>query len=60
MDLKKLFTPELIRNLGRTLYDGIIYPLAKAYVEKTESSWDDRMLLFLDGFVDDLLKEKQA
>ena len=58
MDWKNLLTPKLLKSIGREIYNNTIYPAAKAYVDKTDNKWDDKMLEFLDGFIDDALEEK--
>ncbi len=58
--MKKYFTLELLKKIGRILYDDVIYPVAKAYVEKTTNKYDDQALEFLTDLADEHLAPKKA
>lgn len=47
----------LVKKLINVLYTDGIYPLADAYVKSTTNTWDDKALLFLDEFINDLLSK---
>ena len=55
--MKKYFTKAFFKGLAKYFYDNVLYKYAKAYVEKTDNTYDDAALLFLDDLIKDLLKE---
>jgi hypothetical protein len=58
--MKKFLTEAFYKGLARYVYDELIYKYADEYVKKTDNSYDDSALLFLDGLIDDFLKEDDA
>lgn len=56
MDIKKYVTKTFIKKISQDIYDGLVYPIAQAYVAKTDNKWDDQALLFLNGMVTDFLE----
>ena len=60
MALKDYLSWESLKPIVRAFYDNTVYPAAKKYVEKTENTYDDVALKFLDDLIDDLLEDKKA
>ena len=57
--MKQYFSTEFFKGLGRYFYDSVLYPFASEYVKKTENTYDDAALLFLNDLVKDFLGDKK-
>jgi len=55
--LKQYITTSFLKKLIAVAYDDMIYPMASAYVKKTENKYDDTALAFLHDFLQDFLSE---
>jgi len=57
MNWKEILTEKVVKKIARVVYDEVIFKMAEAYVQKTDNTWDDQVLKFLDDFVDDMLAD---
>lgn len=55
--MKKYLTEKFWKGLGMYFYKEVLYKYAQEYVQKTENSYDDAALLFLDDMVQDFLSD---
>lgn len=55
VDLKKYLGMELVKKLGRIIYQEVLYKAAQEYVQRTDNDWDDKGLAYVDQFVRDFL-----
>lgn len=47
----------IAKKVIKIIYTDGLYPIAKAYVEKTDNTYDDKALEFLNEFVNDLINK---